>query len=136
MRELARSLGLTTEALAHLAVAREVGMEHLDDERALQGSMRRVVHMRHATAPQAPRDAVAATHDPPEHADLVVRFLHRHRRQLWELLAAPGTGDGARAIPGSAVGAKHLSAPEIHVHEIVRGERAGQLDAQVRLRTR
>ena len=82
VHELRRRLRLAAEALAHLGVAREMRVQHLDRRRARSsGIVLGAVHVRHAAAAEPPEDAIAAARRAAQRGDLLVGLLARRARR-------------------------------------------------------
>jgi hypothetical protein len=113
VHELAGRFGLTAEALAHFRVPGEVLVQHLHHQRALEHRMQCVIHVRHAAAAQPAHDAIPPTGRLAHEADLGIGRLARRFLQLRQLPLAPEAFHRARAVPGSAGGAKHFQMGDV-----------------------
>jgi len=83
--------------------------EDLHDERSFEHRVQSVVDVRHAAAAEPAQDAIAPAGRLANEGDLGIRRFVRNLPQLREVALAPEAVDRAGAVPGSAVGAEHLS---------------------------
>src|SRR5579862_8299096 len=111
VHQMRRRFGLAPKALAHLGFAREMRMQHLDDERAAKLHMLGVIDMGHTARAQSMHDAIAIPGQAPERADLGIRRLRRASGDLGQRRRATRALNGDSAVPRAAVRAKQSAYP-------------------------
>ena len=107
MTEPARRLGLAAKSLAHLRIARQVCVEHLDHHATPQHRVRGLVHVRHAATRDAPHDREASPRRAAQGRDLRIGDIHRRSGDVGQHLAAAHAVRCRRSVPGAAVWAEH-----------------------------